>query len=316
MTEPVHFPLELPFQSVVASEQSGAIPYQVCAMLTESYMQHGERLAASCRKFGLPFAIYVVPTVHNSISHRGTPDPRFTKANFIHFLLETYQMPIVYLDADCYFEEYPALFDQLVREKCDFAIYNWLADKDNCAYRPVPLSLNIDGREQLVTNRYYVFSHSINFISPHQLLCSGAVQFYGNTGAARMLLRNWHEIVAMFPGSADDPCLDFTFNRRLRGTIDLKVKWLPKSYVRYPWWIQARPVINHPDHPSPGTQFITIEDRTRVCRFWLEEAQPHAARTILPSRALLDIETGDVYSRDEVTRTLHLIGRVEQQLWR
>jgi hypothetical protein len=262
----VAFPL--PFTSLQTISGQGRRSYVIGAMYTAGYSEKAARLTASCERLGLPYALHEVPSVHRSISPHGTEDFSYTKANFIHHLLATHKKPVLYVDADCEFVSEPTLISELVNSGCDFAIYNWLADEYTDALIPVELD---DGAmvtpwspgTQQAKSRFYRFSHGIDGFTMSQLMCSGPVQLYRNSWSARAFLSRWHQVVATFPGCADDECLMFAFNNIGRSSWlswGLKVAWLPKAYARYPWWIYVEPVINHPEFPQPGSNFAAIQD--------------------------------------------------------
>jgi hypothetical protein len=240
-------------------------PYIVGAMFTESYSDKAQRLRASCERFGLQYELHLVDTVHRSISARGTNDPTFTKANLIKSLLAAHDRPVLYIDSDCEILEPPALIDELVRRKYDFAIYNALADECTDRYLPIKVGDEISGR-------YYQFRAAVDAFATNQLSAMGMVQFYRNSRSARALLDRWQINVERFPRSADDQCLDFTFNNLTRRTWlkwALRSCWLPKEYARIRWWIYAKPVINHPARPSPVSAFEKIRDESgRKCHYW------------------------------------------------
>jgi hypothetical protein len=249
-------PFPLPFPSLGARRGQGNAPYIVGAMFTANYADKAARLAASCEKFSLPYDLHEVPTVHRSMSAKGSDDLRFTKANFIHHLLRTHDKPVVYLDADCEFVAEPHLLKELARSRCDFAIYNWLADKYTDRFHP----LQGDGVAN-TPHRYFRYTGSIDRYSTGQLIAAGLTQFYGNSMAARALLARWHRTVAAFPGCGDDNCLNYTYNNLSKWDWLywlLKKRWLPKPYARVMYWIYAEPVINHPQILSPNSDFVPI----------------------------------------------------------
>jgi hypothetical protein len=101
------------------------------------------------------------------------------------------------------------------------------------------------------SNQLYEFSHSIDFLSDDQLICSGAVQFWSNSIASYNLLKFWQFVITSNPSSADDCCLDLAFNNYCSlYTNEINFLSLPKSYARYAWWIFDQPVIDHPDFPN------------------------------------------------------------------
>jgi hypothetical protein len=280
----------LPFKSVrhISGGRDGR--YIVGAMFTAGYSKKAERLAASCEKFGLPYVLHEVPTVHRSIHSLGSDDLSYTKANFIHHLLVEHGKPVLYLDADCEFVSEPDLVDQLVGSGCDFAIYNWLADEHTDVFVPIELGIGPDGPP--IKNRFYRFSRSLDWYSTTQLVCSGCVQFYGNSEAARLLLAAWQQNIVMFPASADDGCLSFTFNNPGPRSNELKVQWLPKAYARISWWIYVKPVINHRGHPQRDSKFLSIMDMDPSGRrgWYPDRTELRTVACLFPRDCIIDTE--------------------------
>ena len=134
----------IPFRSLRTMSGGGERSFVVGAMFTAAYADKAERLAASCRKFNLSYVIHEVPSVHRSMSARGTEDLAYTKANFIRNLIKSHRKSILYLDADCEFVAAPELISELVRSACDFAIYNGFDDKYADRFLPVELPLEPD----------------------------------------------------------------------------------------------------------------------------------------------------------------------------
>jgi hypothetical protein len=188
----------IPFRSIrtICGGTEGA--YVIGAMFTAGYSEKAARLAASCEKLRLRYVIHEVPTIHRSISSKGTEDIAYTKPNFIRHLLGAHRRPILYLDADCEFVSKPELMDQLVTSGCDFAIYNWYADKYTDRF--VPIELSIRAGEPPIRTRFYRFAGCGRWSTSSQLGCSGAVQFYANSVAARTLLLRWHRTVSSLRG--------------------------------------------------------------------------------------------------------------------
>ena len=126
------------------------------------------------------------------------------KSNYILQSLLKFRTSIVWLDIDTEIWKFP----KLLFEDHDFAIYNWLADKDH----------HLDGKIP-----YDPKSKS--------LFCSGGVQKYRYTAPSIHLLLNWINILKEEKNKfmEDDPCLDIAFNK---GNFDLKTLWLPKTYNR------------------------------------------------------------------------------------
>jgi len=292
---PAAFPLPFPFlracaEADTARQGTGAAPFVVGAMMTAGYASLAERLLQSCEKLGVAAAVFEVATVHRSISCKGTEELACTKANFIHFLLDRYSLPVLYIDVDCYLAQFPNRIPALIGKGVDFAIYNWLTDEANTAYLPIGIEADSAGGPRRARSHVYRYSHSVDFYAPAQLMCSGAAQFYNDTGAARELLRRWHTVVAAAPRSADDQCLDFAFNNFAAEIPGLACFWWDRAYVRYPWWIDTRPVIDHPDIPSFGEGFEPIDGLEGRQRYYLQRAQAHPARGAFPRDCLIDTQ--------------------------
>jgi hypothetical protein len=267
-----------------------AQPFVVAAMATPSHAAAAMRLAASCRLFDLPIAVYEVPSVHRSISPRGTDDPAYTKASFLSHVLDEYRCPVLYIDADCVVVEMPQLMAH-VATSSDFAIYNWLADEHTEAYAPIDYpTVDARGQEVVIRNRFYRFSHRIDVLHHTQLICSGAVQLYAPTAPARALLESWQEAILFFPGVADDHCLDFAINNRLSDFPAISLQWLPKEYARIAWWIYARPVIDHPGLPYRGQGFVPLSDPLGRKQAYLDDARPSGVEPYFPTDCIIDTE--------------------------
>jgi hypothetical protein len=284
------------------------------AMFTATYSKKAERLAASCEKLGLPYVIHEIPTVHRSISPRGSDDLAYTKANFIYHLLATHKKPVLYVDCDCEFVSQPDLIDELVRSGCDFAIHNPCAEEYTDRYEAIELSLHPDGPP--IRKRFYRWSGFLGWHSNNQLMCCGLVQLYANSIAARALLSRWYRAIATFPGRADDPCLGYVFNnltRRSWLSWFLKVHWLPKSYARISWWIYAKPVINHAGRPSARTaEAHKIEDSRGRKRYYPSLMQRRNTH-VFPRDCIIDTETNMVCKI--VDGQLVQIGPTGMKLW-
>jgi hypothetical protein len=231
------------------------------SMYTESYAHLAKRLANSMKIHGLPFAIYEVPTVHNSISEKGSNDLSYTKSNFIRNVISRTNKNIIYIDCDCEIKKFPSLFFEIASNH-DFAIYNWLSSQENNVYLPYQIDEN--------SATLYKYSHSIQPACDTQLICSGAVQFWANNKASIELLKYWQNIIENNKGAADDYCLDFSFNNFDRERNNLRYYWLPKSYARYAWWIFEQPVIDHPQIPNISTKWHEINDSEGKKRFYPE----------------------------------------------
>ena len=290
MSEPNTFPI--PFKSLRTLSGGNGGSYIVGAMFTAAFLSKAERLAASCARHGLSYTLHEVPTVHRSISSHGTDDPTYTKANFIHFLLTAHRKPVLYVDADCEFSSAPELIEALARSRCDFAIYNWFADRYTDSF--IPIELDSSASAPLAKRRYYRFlARGEAFFTNAQLKCSGLVQFYRNSLAARGLLARWYRTIVTFPGCADDAALNFTFNNLTRLSWLswlLRVQWLPKSYARIAWWIYEEPVINHPELPTRSIWHAEIKDPQGRKEFYFSRMEPRKPVGLFPRGYIIDAE--------------------------
>jgi len=271
-------------------------PALICGMFTPSHRELAERLVRSLRAFELPHAIFEVPTVHDSISLKGRPDPVYTKANFIGYVLAQAPCPVLYLDVDCVVMHSPELIGRIAAAGHDFAIFNWLAQAQNDAYVPAPVP-EAPG-EVLTAPRYYQPSYHVDYATDQQLLCSGATQFWRKTPAAFGLLGAWFATILAQPRVADDECLDFAFNNPGGGwRAALRPFWLPKAYARYPWWIFDEPVIDHPDIPFQGDGRAVLADASGRKHYYPERASPRQEAPFIPRDCVIDTQTGNLLRR-------------------
>jgi hypothetical protein len=279
----------LPFKSLRTMSGGKEGSYVIGAMFTAAYSAKAERLAASCDKFELPYFIHEVPEVHKSISVKGTEDFSYTKPNFIRHMLATHRKPVLYVDADCEFMSRPDLIGELSRSDCDFAIYNWCADEYKDVF--VPVEVDTDAEVPSTENRFYRFVGGFDWFSNNQLICSGLVQFYGDSIAAQNLLSRWQRTLVTFPGCLDDEALAFTFNNLTRYSWLwwlLRVQWLPKSYARISWWIYVKPVINHSEIPGKPARVEKINDPRGRKTFYRSQLEHRSVTCLLPRHCIID----------------------------
>ena len=275
-------------------------------MFTANVKAFADRLKSSLEQVGLNFVLYEVPTIHSSISAKGTNDITFCKANFIHFIHSEYQLPVLYVDADIVFRNMPQKVFQLARERVSFASYNWFADVATDAYVPVTVVSNGIS----LKNRFYRFSHAIDLFDPTQLLVSGASQYY--TPDAEPLLRGWLDMISRFPQAADDELLDFTYNFVIRKNV-IRTFWWTKDYCRYAWWIDVRPVIDHPQIPGSNIprsfKFFAGRERYKP-----EGIQVRPSQSPFPRDCLIDT-TEKCLLRLNGHGAAVVIGRFTTELW-
>ena len=241
--------------------------FLITAFLTEGYKQEGLRLLKSLEQTQLSYCIYQVPSVHQSISLKGKAESLdYTKPNFLasvknnidqRNLKSTRKVAftnILYLDCDLVFipdNEQIKEIQSWCDRGIDFAIYNWLGDRENCtAYT----SISRDLKTWMVSHGNRMGYH------PEYLLCSGCTQFYSVSTNSFLIWQTWQKLLreysanissqhnAIFPG--DDHFLDYAWNNILKKNTNFKVLWLTKEYARYPWWPWVKPSIDHPNNPS------------------------------------------------------------------
>jgi len=86
----------------------------VIAYYTPDYKEHIDRLLHSCFKFGLHYSFTQIE------DKGGWVNNCLYKPTFIREMLEHFREPILYVDADAEFIEYPKLFDDI---ECDIAAH-------------------------------------------------------------------------------------------------------------------------------------------------------------------------------------------------
>lgn len=251
------------------ADYNQSVPFIVLFAATPSHQGMANRLMGSVKKLGLPFCSLQVPTIHRSVSPKGSDDVRYCKANLIAHILNDKRRPILYVDSDCIIESYPFLIEYLSAEAYDFAIFNWLNLESNQAY--------MKDESEGANSQTYKFSHSIEYISRTQLICSGAVQYWSNSDISERLLSGWMSCVKSNPNCPDDHSLDYAFNN-FDETAPMKSYWLPKAYARYAWWVFDKPVINHPDYPNPGVDFTPLTVFNGKPRVHMEQLSPRILR--------------------------------------
>jgi len=279
-------------------------PFTACAMFTagnDKFLRYARRLACSCLDMKIPFCIYETETVHCSISPKGKNDLSVTKAACIRHNLDRFAPGnVLYLDCDVLFVDFPSLLVRIAGENYDHAVYNWLDDPHNEAY--LPLSGKLDPDES--RSKLYRYSHHIAYSSTEQLICSGPVQFYRNNEAARELVNAWQTTISSYPGIADDCSMDFAYNNLSNfSSCKIKSAWLPKSYVRYPWWPYEKPVILHPDIPIPWSNKQEVTGPLQ--RFYADICRVKSEELLFPRTSIIDTEKGLLITKegDSLKRT-------------
>ncbi len=189
------------------------------------YPELAKKLKKSLLKFNLEYDIKAVEPFPSWIE--GT----HFKPKLILDLLLQYRKNLVFLDIDTEIWKMP----ELLFGDHDFAIYNWLADKNH----HLENSILYDPKSK-------------------QLLGSGGVMKFGYTAPAINLLINWIRLLPQNPTMVDDQVLDKAFNT---SNLELNTLWLPKIYNRMDkhssYWSEIpneEVVINHDfEARSPST---------------------------------------------------------------
>lgn len=261
-------------------------PFTTVAMFTPSYAALAERLRASLQAHGLCYALFEVPEVHRSISNGGSDDQSLAKFSFIRFALRRFRTPVLYLDCDVVVRQPLVRITSLRDSNREFAIFNWLADECTDCFVPFEAS-------GLPPNRYYKFSHSVDLYAPEQLICSGAVHYWSEQPASLRLLERWADSIRRFPRSVDDKCLDYAFNNTDAG-MRPAYAWLDKAYARYAWWPHVKPVIDHPQFPTPNA-FLPVTPADGTERFYAANAEIRTVPLAMPRDGLIDVEQRRIF---------------------
>lgn len=304
------------FRGAGYQEDLAALPttgYAVCAFFTpgDGFERYADRLAASCRQFGLPYSLWCAPAIHRSVTLRGTTDLAYTKSSFIRFCLDRLAgAGVAYLDVDTMLVSSPVAFDDIRASGADFAVYNWFADPHNEAYLPAGHRLG----PVMPGGLPYLFSHRVERCSSDQLNCSGVTQYYAPSPAARALLLRWQEVIADNPRSADDQCLSFAYNNGTGRFPAVKAHWLGKPYARSPWWPHVEPVVLHPDIPAQNQPFVPPGTPEGHQAFYPERCRVNAAEPVFPRDGGVDVASGVVF-RIDVTGRPHPVGRYPGRFW-
>lgn len=162
------------------------------------YPELAKRLKASLERFNLDYDIEEMEPFQS------WAEGCKYKSKFIYKKLMQHKQPVVWLDVDSEVWQFP----ELLFENNDFAIYNWLADKDHHLQGAIPH----DPRSKT-------------------LLCSGGTQKWNYTIPMVDLLNLWIDKLSKEGNweAGDDPVLDMAFNELNPKIIPL---WLPKTYMR------------------------------------------------------------------------------------
>lgn len=221
--------------------------FSIVGFFTENFKEKAIRLIQSLDKHNLKYKIFKIPHIHFSKSVKGNLDYNYSQPNLILKCLDNLNEPVVYVDCDMVFLEYPELFSKF--NKIDFAIYNWLEDKENDAYQLVKVQ-NIKSKNQFFS--FYKRTHSVDYfnLESKQLISSGSVSYHSNSEISKKFLKDWQNNIRQYPKCPDDKILDYTYNFSFKFKKKLNTFWFKKNYCRYLYWIFTKPIINHPDSVS------------------------------------------------------------------
>jgi hypothetical protein len=235
---------------------------------------------------------------------KGTDDMRFCKPSFLLRALDEFQRPVLYVDADLVFAAMPEVIFELVKS-ADFAVYNWLGDPCTDGYVPM------EGHHGL-----FRFGLCIDRYDPLQLFCSGGVQYYSGSALARSLLAHWRETISRWPTAGDDGSLAYAYNF-LAKRDGLRSVWLTKDYLRLPWWIYVKPVINHPEVPAcpGGSGPLSFEKVAGKPRYSVDCTRVLPSQGPFPRDCLIDVQR-KLLLRQTGTETAPIpVGKITTELW-
>jgi len=205
------------------------IPFIAVSMHSVAYAEKQARLQASCEVVSVCCVSSFVPS--DAFGTNSTVGVHFfrmrliaSKPLFILRTLETSSVPVVWMDIDLEFMQYPVLFEAHVWDPPrDVLLWNWQAN--------------------------------VSFYHGRHLKMASGVAFFNVTEPAHALLLAWAETMAYEANllSADDQALDLLVNGD--GWIDrARFGWLPAAYLRmaarHP---RVSPVIEHDRGKSPGS---------------------------------------------------------------
>ena len=248
----------------------------VCSMFTKGYTKIN-RLIRSCDKHNISYVFCEVPYLHNSKSIACSQkfEFLFTLPNFINqvknYVINKYPSVKICLciDADMYFRNPP---DNIILEsKDDIMMYNWIGDTDcNRPYK-------YDGEKNWIGSKNYPQHYDPRYAQTS----GGTVGINIYSKYAHNVLTSWHSHIYIYSCfvnyntptvCAEDQILDIVWNnRQIEDFEKIKPLWLPKSYLRLPWWPWIKPIIKHPDKIGnnvgrPNVDF-TIPNYKKFMRF-------------------------------------------------
>lgn len=263
---PLPFKREDLFETWAPQEAIDRWGFIVAAFCTPDYKETAERLRRSLQKFGLPYTFQAVEQMHPGKSPKGTGGPEYSQPNFILEMLETHQVPVVYMDCDLIVMSEPVHIQEALKEGADFAIVNFLA-AEVVTYASYVQRQGEDDNERKRIMSVHA-NTAVRALSRDQLHSNAAINLWNNTEVARRLLQRWRQSVTYFSGIVctrakggvytivDDQVFDWLWNNRSQvfGSEFQGAKpfWLPLSYARLPTFLFNAPIVNHPAYCCEG----------------------------------------------------------------
>jgi hypothetical protein len=229
----VHTPFEHPRQVLMSTYcKSKQIAFVGVSLFSPKYETKARRLLSSCNLAGVCCkATEIAPDAYGRQAPEGSEEFRFRtialKPIFILDQLEKTEEPVVFLDVDLEFHQFPKLFlpgswpDTHPR---DVALFNFWANETNITQRHTP---NV----------------------------GSAVAYFNQTYRSKKLLTAWAE--AMRYGTNNQAPDDQVLDKLLREggwLVRASVGWLPVSYLRTmpAYYRGIDPVIDHDRGVPPG----------------------------------------------------------------
>ena len=253
----------------------------VIAMFTADRLHHANRLHQSLLKHKLSHRICEIDKIHSSTSVKGDRESVFTKPHFIKSWLTHTHKPILYVDADTVFKSVPTLISQSIIQGTKLGLYNWLSAEENQTFFNVNQASTPTTLRAVYGNypsKFFTKGFRIDHMSAEQIIVSGAVQFWANDALCLSLLDAWQATILANPNSRDDHCLDYAYNN-FSDRSRLSLLSLPRSYCRYAWWPDVKPVIDHPDVPALNMPWQPLAPEYLAKRIHPEHLRPRPEAT-------------------------------------
>jgi hypothetical protein len=264
-------------------DMSDRVKFHTITTATKDYLHLAERLQKSGLLQGIDVEVIEVDEIHRSISPKGSIKSENYKAKIIFNKINETNLPVLWLDSDLVINGNLNLFNDLLQDGVEIALYNWLGDEDNAALKPVVYK-NFMG-SSAPSDRYFQHSHEICIKSTEQIICSGAVQLWANSYRSKMLLDEWGSLVQKHPRCQDDHLLDAAYNY---SDEPPKMYNLTKAYCRYAFWPHVEPIINHPNFPYGDGDWDDTVTALKKERLKFSKTSPRPSGRFVPSGMVWD----------------------------